>query len=82
MTDRTIPDNETYLGDGLYAWFDGFMVTLRAPREYGGNHWVALEPEVMKDFQRYLHSVALEHPEMRKHWNMRPDGRRAAPWVP
>jgi hypothetical protein len=24
---------ETYLGDGLYASFDGFMITLRAPRE-------------------------------------------------
>ena len=23
---------ETYLGDGLYASFDGFMITLRAPR--------------------------------------------------
>jgi hypothetical protein len=25
--------NETYLGDGLYASFDGWQVKLRAPRE-------------------------------------------------
>ena len=37
--------DETYLGDGLYASFDGFSFVLRAPRE-GGNHWVALEPFV------------------------------------
>lgn len=36
---------ETYLGDGLYASFDGFMITLRAPRA-DGDHWVGLEPEV------------------------------------
>ena len=36
---------ETYLGDGLYASFDGWQVILRAPREHG-DHLVALEPEV------------------------------------
>lgn len=29
---------ETYIGDGLYASFDGYMITLRAPREHG-DHW-------------------------------------------
>ncbi len=38
--------NETYLGDGLYASFDGFMITLRAPREHG-DHWVGLEPQIL-----------------------------------
>jgi len=36
---------ETYLGDGLYASYDGWQIVLRAPRE-GGDHFVALEPEV------------------------------------
>jgi hypothetical protein len=36
---------ETYLGDGLYASFDGYQIILRAPRE-DGDHWVALEPPV------------------------------------
>ena len=33
---------ETYLGDGLYASFDGFNVILRAPSE-NGDHFVGLE---------------------------------------
>jgi hypothetical protein len=37
--------DETYLGNGLYASFDGWQVILRAPRE-DGDHWIALEPEV------------------------------------
>lgn len=35
--------DEVYLGDGLYAWFDGWQIILRAPREHG-DHWVGLEP--------------------------------------
>ena len=44
---------ERYLGDGLYASFDGWMVKLWAPR---GNqeHWVALEPSVLAAFLRFL----------------------------
>ncbi len=44
---------ETYLGDGLYASFDGWMVTLRAPRE-GGDHWVGLEPHVYEALARFV----------------------------
>ena len=43
---------ETYLGDGLYASFDGYMIILRAPRE-NGDHWVALEPLVYQELRRY-----------------------------
>ena len=41
-----------YLGDGLYASFDGFMFTLRAPRD-DGDHWVGLEPEVLRAFDQF-----------------------------
>jgi len=44
--------NEIYLGDGLYASFDGYHVVLRAPR-MGGDHYVALEPSVMRALQDY-----------------------------
>jgi hypothetical protein len=37
-----MPRNETYLGDGLYASFDGWQIRLRAPRE-NGDHEVYLE---------------------------------------
>ena len=40
-------DNEIYLGDGLYASYDGWMIKLRAPRE-DGDHVVYLEPTVWR----------------------------------
>jgi len=40
-----ITDQDTYLGDGLYAALQGGMIVLKAPRE-AGEHWVGLEPEV------------------------------------
>lgn len=45
--------NETYLGDGLYASFDGYSITLRAPREFG-NHIVVLEPQVYEALLRFV----------------------------
>ncbi len=36
---------EVYLGDGLFASFDGFQIQLRAER-HEGNHRVFLEPQV------------------------------------
>ena len=47
------PLPETYLGDGLYASFDGYQVILRAPRD-GVDHWVALEPPVLATFLQWL----------------------------
>jgi len=44
---------EVYLGDGLYASFDGFMFVLRAPRGADGDHWVALEPRVLAAFDEF-----------------------------
>jgi len=44
---------ETYLGDGLYASFDGFMIVLRAPRT-NGDHWVGLEPDVWHALVEYV----------------------------
>jgi hypothetical protein len=54
--------HETYLGDGLYASFDGFMITLRAPRE-GGDHWVGLEPDVFASLVEYQKRVTTEENE-------------------
>lgn len=44
---------ETYIGDGLYASYDGYMLKLRAPR-IGGDHEVYLEPDVMHDFMAFV----------------------------
>lgn len=53
-------EGERYLGDGLYASFDGFMITLRAPRE-GGDHWVGLEPDVFAALLKFVYDVRSEH---------------------
>jgi hypothetical protein len=48
--------NEVYLGDGLYASFDGYQIMLRAPRA-GGDHYVALEPAVWQKLLRFEQSL-------------------------
>lgn len=44
---------ETYIGDGVYARFDGYGVELRAPREHG-DHTIVLEPDVLASLIEYL----------------------------
>lgn len=53
----TTEPNETYLGDGLYASFDGFQFCLRAPRE-DGDHVVYLDPTVIMAFHDYVERTA------------------------
>jgi len=45
---------EYYLGDGLYASDDGWQVILRAPRAPDGDHFVALESDVLDNFFLWL----------------------------
>ena len=52
--------NEHYIGDGLYASFDGFGFTLRAPRETG-DHTVYLEPDVLASFIQYVEQIKKEN---------------------
>lgn len=49
-------NKETYLGDGLYASFDGYQIILRAPRP-DGDHWIAMEPYVLQAFLDYRRSL-------------------------
>ena len=44
--------DEAYLGDGLYASFDGHMITLRVAREER-DHWVGLGPFAYKKLERF-----------------------------
>ena len=48
--------DESYLGDGLYATFDGWQIVLRAPRA-DGDHRVALEPEVYTALLRFAERI-------------------------
>jgi hypothetical protein len=53
-------EHETYLGDRLFASFDGWQVRLRAPRE-GGDHVVYLEPGLTLDaFLEFLDTLPIE----------------------
>jgi hypothetical protein len=45
---------EEYLGDGLYASFDGFQFCLRAPDTMSGDRVVYLEADVVVAFERYV----------------------------
>ena len=49
-------NNETYLGDGLYASYDGWQVTLRVPRGHT-DHYVCLDPYVGQALMQYIEKL-------------------------
>jgi DNA-directed RNA polymerase subunit RPC12/RpoP len=49
---RPSPGAEVYIGDGVYAAFNGFALKLRAPREHG-DHEVFLEPREFAEVLRF-----------------------------
>ena len=55
-------ERETYLGDGLYASFDGYQIRLRAPRD-GGDHVVFLEDGLtLQAFFEFLDTLPIKRP--------------------
>lgn len=46
-------DKETYLGDGLYASFDGYQIKLRAPTGLNDQE-IYLEPEVYNNLLKFV----------------------------
>ena len=55
-----MPCNETYLGDGLYASWDGYQIRLRAPRD-GGDHEVFLEDGLtLQAFFEFLDTLPIK----------------------
>jgi hypothetical protein len=47
---------ETYLGDGLYARYDGYQIILRAPR-LEGDHYVGLDSSTMAAFKTWTEEL-------------------------
>jgi len=43
-----------YLGDSVYADFDGFAVTLTTENGDGPSNTIVLEPQIVKALNRYL----------------------------
>lgn len=55
---RDETDKETYLGDGLYARFDGEYIVLRAPRGDGReDHVVYLDTGVMRNLCEFSNRI-------------------------
>jgi len=50
-------ENETYIGDGVYARFDGYQIWLRAPRGDSPDHEIALEQKVFYALVWYASEV-------------------------
>jgi hypothetical protein len=50
--DIGMSEREEYLGDGLYASFDGYQIRLRAPRGFGVDHEVFLDQTAAAGFPR------------------------------
>jgi hypothetical protein len=52
----TKDEKQVYLGDGVYAYFDGFQIWLETLE---GNR-IAIEPSVMEALAKYAHLVFVE----------------------
>ena len=52
---------ETYIGDGVYASFDGYMIKLRTRGETSGgeDNVIYLEPDVYEELVRYANGVEI-----------------------
>lgn len=50
----SIDKDATYLGDGLYADFDGYQICLYASDGIGPTDTVYLEPQVLERFLEYV----------------------------
>src|SRR6266850_4391501 len=46
--DIGMSEREEYLGDGLYASFDGYQIRFRAPRGFGVDHEVFLDQTTLQ----------------------------------
>ncbi len=47
---------KTYLGDGVYAFYDGFSIIL-ATRRNNGVHWLALEPAALLQLEHFEREI-------------------------
>jgi hypothetical protein len=55
-------EQEEYLGDGLYASFDGGLFCLRAPRE-NGDHVVYFDAMMLKQLNEFARSMLRPSPQ-------------------
>jgi hypothetical protein len=57
-----VSEHETYLGDGLYASWDGYQIRLRAPRD-GDDDVIFLEDGLtLQAFFEFLDTLPIKKP--------------------
>lgn len=49
---------KTYIGDGVYASFDGYEFTLETERMENGRNWMVLGPYEMEALFKFVDSFA------------------------
>jgi len=54
----------TYIGDGVYAAFDGYQIWAFADRD-GFEHSIALEPNVLDALERYWQKLKNKYEDRR-----------------
>jgi hypothetical protein len=51
---ETVKVTKVYLGDSVYADFNGYGVVLTTENGYGPSNTIVLEPEVIEALSRYV----------------------------
>ena len=57
MTDTREHETESYIGDAVYASFDGWQIKLRTGD--GNNQVIYLEPDVVRSLVRYVERLGM-----------------------
>ena len=57
-------ENHAYLGDGVYASFDGYQIWLAVNQE--SNHVVALDPNVFSRLCEYVEMLKMSNVNFKK----------------
>lgn len=50
-------NNKTYLGDSVYAEFDGYNIVLTTEGGFGASNMIVLEREVVERLVRYIEQI-------------------------
>lgn len=56
---RPINEEKThvYIGDGVFAEYNGFSITISTDRQENGVNWIALEPEALEALLQYAKTL-------------------------
>lgn len=57
--------DNTYIGDGVYAAFNGYQIWLFTERDGGMTHMIALEPNMLAVLQDYWAALKRKYEDRR-----------------